>query len=307
MRRHQVDFNQQEPLYDILRYIEYTFQTERTIIANARITEIDLRILIIEDEKKITDALQELCRIQEIDCDIANDGEEGLLFAMNPIYDVIVLDIMLPLKSGTEILQTMRDNENSTPVLMLTAKGTVDDKVKCLDMGADDYLVKPFSAKELFARIRAAHPDHYDDIFNAIAQYPGAIREWLEDYPLHPEFDPDGHAPMTDAKSRMIDMARSDDEDELEEVIAESKDPEVNSMLLNVGRLRDISMDSTIGVPYGPKLSNFLSSKGFVYVGRARGANGKQARYWSRHPDVVVKPNLQAWIDDFIELATLKV
>ena len=162
MRRHQVDFNQQEPLYDILRYIEYTFQTERTIIANARITEIDLRILIIEDEKKITDALQELCRIQEIDCDIANDGEEGLLFAMNPIYDVIVLDIMLPLKSGTEILQTMRDNENSTPVLMLTAKGTVDDKVKCLDMGADDYLVKPFSAKELFARIRALsrRPDH---------------------------------------------------------------------------------------------------------------------------------------------------
>ena len=162
MRRHQVDFNQQEPFYDILRYIEYTFQTERTIIANARITEIDLRILIIEDEKKITDALQELCRIQEIDCDIANDGEEGLLFAMNPIYDVIVLDIMLPLKSGTEILQTMRDNENSTPVLMLTAKGTVDDKVKCLDMGADDYLVKPFSAKELFARIRALsrRPDH---------------------------------------------------------------------------------------------------------------------------------------------------
>ena len=58
---------------------------------------------------------------------------------------------------------------------------------------------------------------------------------------------------------------------------------------------------------YGAPMSNFLSSKGFVYVGRARGANGKQARYWSRHPDVVTKPNLQAWIDDFIELASLKV
>ncbi|WKY43409.1 response regulator transcription factor [Eubacteriaceae bacterium ES2] len=121
-----------------------------------------MRILFVEDEKKITDALQELCRIQNIDCDIANDGEEGLLFALNPIYDVIVLDIMLPLKSGTEILQQIRDQGISTPVLMLTAKGTIDDKVKGLDMGADDYLVKPFSAKELFARIRALgrRPDH---------------------------------------------------------------------------------------------------------------------------------------------------
>jgi DNA-binding response OmpR family regulator len=118
--------------------------------------------LFVEDEKKITDALQELCKIQNIDCDIANDGEEGLLFALNPIYDVIVLDIMLPIKSGIEILQQIRDQGINTPVLMLTAKGTIDDKVKGLDMGADDYLIKPFSAKELFARIRALgrRPDH---------------------------------------------------------------------------------------------------------------------------------------------------
>ena len=114
-----------------------------------------MRILFIEDETKITDALQELCKIQNIDCDVANDGEEGLLFALNPIYDVIVLDIMLPLKSGLEILKEIRDRDITTPVLMLTAKGTVDDKVKGLDLGADDYLIKPFSAKELFARIRA--------------------------------------------------------------------------------------------------------------------------------------------------------
>ena len=114
-----------------------------------------MRILFIEDEKKITDALKELCRIQNIDCDIANDGEEGLLFALNPIYDVIVLDIMLPGKNGLEILKEVRDHDITTPILLLTAKGTVDDKVKGLDLGADDYLVKPFSAKELFARIRA--------------------------------------------------------------------------------------------------------------------------------------------------------
>ena len=164
-----------------------------------------------------------------------------------------------------------------------------------------------FQTKQMIEKFRERHPDHYDDIFNAIAYYPGAIREWLEDYPLHPEFDPDGHAPMTDAKSRMIDLARGDDEDEIEEMIAESRDPEVSRLLLNVGKLRDMAMDNSVGVPYGPKLSNFLTSKGFVYVGRARGANGKQARYWSRSPDVVVRPNLQAWIDDFIELASLKV
>ena len=121
-----------------------------------------MRILFIEDEVKITDALQELCKIQNIDCDVANDGEEGLLFALNPIYDVIVLDIMRPMKSGLEILKEVRDRDITTPVLMLTAKGTVDDKVKGLDLGADDYLIKPFSAKELFARIRALsrRPDH---------------------------------------------------------------------------------------------------------------------------------------------------
>lgn len=164
-----------------------------------------------------------------------------------------------------------------------------------------------FQTKQMIEKFRERHPDHYDDIFNAIAYHPGAIREWLEDYPLHPEFDPDGHAPMTDAKSRMIDLARGDDEDEIEEMIAESRDPEVSNLLLNVGKLRDMAMDNSVGVPYGPKLSNFLTSKGFVYVGRARGANGKQARYWSRSPDVVVRPNLQQWIDDYIEITSLKV
>lgn len=163
-----------------------------------------------------------------------------------------------------------------------------------------------FQTKETLQRFREKNPDHFEDIFNAIANHPGAIREWLEDYPLHPEFDPDGHAPMTDAKARMMDLARGDDEDEIEELIAESRDPEVSSLLLNVGKLRELAMDNNVGVPYGPKLSNFLTSKGFVYVGRARGANGKQARYWSRKPNMVTTPNLQQFVKDFIELAQLK-
>lgn len=114
-----------------------------------------MKILFVEDEKKVTEALQELCKMQNIECDIANDGEEGLIYSENNIYDVIILDIMLPHMSGIEILKEIRKHGNKTPVLMLTARDTVEDKVKGLDAGADDYLVKPFSAKELFARIRA--------------------------------------------------------------------------------------------------------------------------------------------------------
>lgn len=114
-----------------------------------------MRVLFVEDEKKVTDALKELCKLQNIECDIANDGEEGLIFAKSSIYDVIVLDIMLPFKSGLEILEEIRAEENNTSVLLLTAKDSLDDIVKGLDAGADDYLVKPFASKELFARIRA--------------------------------------------------------------------------------------------------------------------------------------------------------
>ena len=221
-----------------------------------------------------------------------------------------VMDKLKPFITNdvVDIRRMHRDTYNVpsvTSTMILTNHG---DALPVYDADRRYFVISThFQTKDMIAKFRARHPDHYDDIFNAISHYPGALREWLEDYPLHPEFDPDGHAPMTDAKARMIDMARNDDEDELEELIAESTDPEVGSMLLNVGRLRDLAMDVSCGVPYGPKLSNFLSSKGFVYVGRARGANGKQARYWSRTPDVVVKPNLQAWVDEYIEIATLKV
>ena len=220
-----------------------------------------------------------------------------------------VMDKLKPFITNdvVDIRRMHRDTYNVpsvTSTMILTNHG---DALPVYDADRRYFVISThFQTKHIIEKFRAENPDHYDDIFNAIAYYPGAIREWLEDYPLHPEFDPDGHAPMTDAKGRMIDMARSDDEDELEELIEESRDAEVGSMLLSVGRLRDLAMDSNAGVPYGPKLSNFLTSKGFVYVGRARGANGKQARYWSKHPDMVVKPNLQAWVDDFLELAQLK-
>lgn len=114
-----------------------------------------MRILIVEDEVKITQALKFLFTKQKIDVDIANDGEEGLILSDKEIYDVIVLDIMLPGVNGIEILKSIRKSGNKTPVIMLTAKDAVDDRVFGLETGADDYLVKPFATKELIARVRA--------------------------------------------------------------------------------------------------------------------------------------------------------
>jgi len=114
-----------------------------------------MRILIVEDEVKITQALKFLFSKQKIDVDIANDGEEGLILSEKEIYDVIILDIMLPGVNGIEILKSIRKAGNKTPVIMLTAKDAVDDRVFGLEMGADDYLVKPFATKELIARVKA--------------------------------------------------------------------------------------------------------------------------------------------------------
>ena len=111
-----------------------------------------MKILIVEDEVKITQALNFLFNKQKIDVDIANDGEEGLILASKDIYDVIVLDIMLPGVDGIQILKSIRKSGIKTPVIMLTAKDTVDDRVFGLETGADDYLVKPFATKELSRR-----------------------------------------------------------------------------------------------------------------------------------------------------------
>jgi DNA-binding response OmpR family regulator len=114
-----------------------------------------MKVLIVEDEIKLIKALKFLFEKNNINIDIAQDGEEGLIYSEKEIYDVIILDIMLPKLSGLEILKSIRKKGNGTPVLMLTAKDTVEDKVKGLDLGADDYLVKPFAIEELLARVRS--------------------------------------------------------------------------------------------------------------------------------------------------------
>lgn len=114
-----------------------------------------MRILIVEDELHLAEALTQILRKNNYTADVATDGESGLDNALSGIYDVILLDIMLPKMDGISIVKKIRQKEVSTPVILLTAKGGISDRVAGLDSGADDYLSKPFAAEELLARIRA--------------------------------------------------------------------------------------------------------------------------------------------------------
>jgi DNA-binding response OmpR family regulator len=114
-----------------------------------------MRILLIEDEWGLVEALKAIFLKENYCVDVQMDGEAGLDYALSGIYDVIVLDIMLPKKDGLELLQELRNARIETPVLMLTARSEVSDKILGLDWGADDYLTKPFQTGELLARIRA--------------------------------------------------------------------------------------------------------------------------------------------------------
>lgn len=114
-----------------------------------------MKLLLAEDEKRMASALCEILRAENYDVDHVANGADALDTAMTALYDVIVLDVMMPGMSGFEVARRLRREGIKTPILMLTAKGEVDDKVTGLDAGADDYLTKPFQTKELLARIRA--------------------------------------------------------------------------------------------------------------------------------------------------------
>ena len=114
-----------------------------------------MRILLTEDEKSLSDALCSILKKQKYEVDAAYDGEEGLDLALSGIYDIILLDVMMPRLNGFQMLERLRKKGIKTPVLMLTALSQTHDKIKGLDTGADDYLAKPFETEELLARIRA--------------------------------------------------------------------------------------------------------------------------------------------------------
>ena len=114
-----------------------------------------MRILLVEDEEKIANFIGRGLKEEYYIVDVAYDGEKGLFLAEINVYDLIILDIMLPIKDGLSICKELRSKKIDTPILMLTARDRVEDKVLGLDLGADDYLAKPFAFEELLARVRA--------------------------------------------------------------------------------------------------------------------------------------------------------
>ena len=114
-----------------------------------------MRILLVEDDKKVASFIRKGLEEEGYAVDVAADGEAGLFMGLDRLHDLIILDVMLPKKPGFQVLRELRQAKVATPVLMLTARDTIEDKVQGLDAGADDYLTKPFVFAELLARVRA--------------------------------------------------------------------------------------------------------------------------------------------------------
>ncbi len=114
-----------------------------------------MRLLLIEDEMHLAEAISQILKKNHYTVDMVHDGEAGYDYGMSQIYDLILLDVMLPKMNGIQVLKALRNDGITVPILMLTAKGEIGDRVVGLDSGADDYLPKPFATEELLARIRA--------------------------------------------------------------------------------------------------------------------------------------------------------
>ncbi|AGL03507.1 response regulator transcription factor [Desulfoscipio gibsoniae] len=142
-----------------------------------------MHVLIVEDEVRLADALGQIMSEQKYATDIVYNGEDGLNYALSGQYDVIVLDVMLPKRSGFEVVRELRKQKNATPVLLLTARDEITDKVTGLDCGADDYMTKPFAPEELLARIRAISRRQGDVVLEELTF--ADLRLNLSTYDLH--------------------------------------------------------------------------------------------------------------------------
>lgn len=142
-----------------------------------------MNILLVEDEVSLSEALTHILKKEKYSVDAVYDGESGYNSGLSNRYDIILLDIMLPKMNGFEVLRKLREEKIATPILMLTARGQITDKVKGLDLGADDYLAKPFSTAELLARIRALLRRKTDVINENIMSY-GDLELSLSSYEL---------------------------------------------------------------------------------------------------------------------------
>ena len=133
-----------------------------------------MRVLIIEDDKILSKTIEQ-CIKDKYDVDKAYDGEEGILYARQGIYDAIILDLMMPIMNGYEVLSILRKEKIFTPVLILTAKDTLEDKLKGFRAGGDDYLVKPFNVEELLMRIEALIRRTYGNYGENTIEFKGLV------------------------------------------------------------------------------------------------------------------------------------
>jgi DNA-binding response OmpR family regulator len=133
-----------------------------------------MRVLVIEDERHLSEAIVHLLKRNNYTVDAVYDGIDGYDYINSDIYDIVLLDVMLPSMNGYEILRKVREENNTTTILMLTAKSQIEDRVQGLDYGADDYLTKPFANEELLARLRALSR-RKDKVFEGISTLIGDI------------------------------------------------------------------------------------------------------------------------------------
>jgi len=127
-----------------------------------------MRLLLAEDEKDLADALEAMLKHNNYSVDVVNNGQDALDYLMLDDYDGAILDVMMPQMDGVTVVKKLRENKNETAVLMLTARDSIEDKIKGLDLGADDYLIKPFDFGELLARIRALVRRKYGNTSNTM-------------------------------------------------------------------------------------------------------------------------------------------
>jgi DNA-binding response OmpR family regulator len=130
-----------------------------------------MRILLVEDEVQLSEALKQILIKNNYSVDTVFNGEDGLHYGLTDMFDVIILDIMLPKLNGIQVLKMLRNKKISTPIILLTAKGSIEDKILGLDSGADDYLPKPFSTEELLARIRSVTRRNGDFINENVLEF----------------------------------------------------------------------------------------------------------------------------------------
>ena len=210
-----------------------------------------MRLLLAEDERTLSDALTAILTHANYSVDAVYDGQEALDYLEYGEYDGVILDIMMPKKDGLTVLRTIRAAGNAVPVLLLTAKGEIDDRVDGLDAGADDYLTKPFAAKELLARIRAMtrrQPALRDNDLRC-----GNVSLSRTDYTLS---GPDGTAKLANKEFQMLEMLMMNPaqviatERFLEKIWGYDSEAEINVVWVGLSSLRKklASVGADVGI-----------------------------------------------------------